>query len=369
MITISILPNMDDGSTLPPLSKAEIFNPICRSMSDMGFRVLLIDVNNEPTLSETSHLHKKSRYGLGTCLSRGIVREDAISTLLRPQAGPWQGVLHLLRGCDVTEVKSIRTKWPEKIAGDQYLLRQTLRKSKSLLDHYDVIIIDARNTTAEMENAAVLASDLIMVPVWSAGDSQPYALKQPACGTDTTMKEHRPPRVPAPRFSSDAPITIDRPNRSYRAFEMETFEPQRLFEEGQAEGEQCLSSVEDVSAAFTKLKKVHIRRPEFSPPSSPFFFDLPEMHSQRFEASRPVTGVSFVKWSRKNLSQLSSFYLGLGTEYQPPAKVRFADEYCLDVFWGNHSAALRAYAFTGHRKVISPLEKVGSFTQGGITHT
>ncbi len=120
-------------------------------LADLGLTVLLVDADVQPTLSSYYPLEKRAGHGLSSLITEATV-EDVISRTTVPR-------LHLILSDD-----------PEGTLQNWILHAPDGRvRLKHLLAHfdgaYDVILLDTQGAVGPLQDAAVLAADLLVSPI------------------------------------------------------------------------------------------------------------------------------------------------------------------------------------------------------------
>jgi len=118
-------------------------------LADLGQRVLLIDADIQPTLSSYFALEQRAARGL-----RALMMESELSDCISRTA----------IGCDIVlsdDPTGEMQNWVLHTPDGRVRLRHILRE----LDWYDWILIDTQGAVGPLQDAAVLAADLLISPI------------------------------------------------------------------------------------------------------------------------------------------------------------------------------------------------------------
>ena len=138
-------------------------------LADIGYRVLLIDADVQPSLSRYFALTHDADYGLTRMVMAGSLTPDCISQIELPPASlPGEhallnaqgGFLHLVKS-DTRDGKL--QDWLSNRLDRLVRIRMAI-KNTALSDSYDVAIIDTQGAVGHLQDAAVNASDLLITP-------------------------------------------------------------------------------------------------------------------------------------------------------------------------------------------------------------
>lgn len=137
---------------------------------DIGYRVLLIDADVQPSLSRYFSMATEAEYGLTRMVMGGALTPECISHLNLPpasfaaddgQLNRKGGYLHLVR----SDTRDGRLQdWLSNRLDRLVRIRMALKNS-ALESSYDVAIIDTQGAVGHLQDAAVNASDLLITPV------------------------------------------------------------------------------------------------------------------------------------------------------------------------------------------------------------
>lgn len=141
-------------------------------LSDIGFRVLLIDADIQPSLSRYYALERQSPNGLTQLIRSGFLTPDCISHCMVPPASftgkrakqnQSDGLLHIVQS-DTEDGKLeqwMATRNPMDLS---FRLKQPL-KQEAIRSAYDIVLIDTQGAVGHLQDAAIMAADLLLVPV------------------------------------------------------------------------------------------------------------------------------------------------------------------------------------------------------------
>lgn len=138
-------------------------------LADIGYRVLLIDADVQPSLSRYFALSHESEHGLTRMVMSGALTSDCISEIALPPEN-FQGDLNLLNvqgGClhlvrsDTRDGKL--QDWLSNRLDRLVRIRMAI-KNAAVSGAYDVAIIDTQGAVGHLQDAAVNASDMLITP-------------------------------------------------------------------------------------------------------------------------------------------------------------------------------------------------------------
>lgn len=138
-------------------------------LADIGYRVLLIDADVQPSLSRYFSVSHDAEHGLTQMVMAGTLTPDCISQIELPPASlPGEhtllnaqgGFLHLVKS-DTRDGKL--QDWLSNRLDRLVRIRMAI-KNAALSDSYDVAIIDTQGAVGHLQDAAVNASDLLITP-------------------------------------------------------------------------------------------------------------------------------------------------------------------------------------------------------------
>lgn len=138
-------------------------------LTDIGYRVLLIDADVQPSLTRYFSLAQQAPNGLTKMVMSGALTPDCISRIALPPASfPGDrsrlngqgGLLHIV----ASDTQDGRLQdWLLNQLDKLVRIRIAL-KSIERDDAYDVVIIDTQGAVGHLQDAAVNASDLLITP-------------------------------------------------------------------------------------------------------------------------------------------------------------------------------------------------------------
>lgn len=138
-------------------------------LADIGYRVLLIDADVQPSLSRYFALSHQAEHGLTKMVMSGALTPDCISHIEFPPdnfAGDHSrlnaqgGFLHIVTS-DTRDGKL--QDWLSNRLDRLVRIRIAI-KNTTVAEHYDVAIIDTQGAVGHLQDAAVNASDLLITP-------------------------------------------------------------------------------------------------------------------------------------------------------------------------------------------------------------
>lgn len=138
-------------------------------LADLGMRVLLIDADVQPSLSRYFPIGRLAPHGLTQMIKQGALTDDCISTIdlaLAPMLPRGQrlnpnGCLDLVVS-DAPE--GTLQDWLAPRMDSALRIKLALR-SPLLSENYDVVLIDTQGAVGHLQDAAVLAADILLSPV------------------------------------------------------------------------------------------------------------------------------------------------------------------------------------------------------------
>jgi hypothetical protein len=164
--------------------------------ADAGLRVLLLDLDVQPTLSSYFELQTRAPAGIYELLA---FNEQDIGRLVSRTA--IDGLDLVLSNDDRGQLNTLLLHAPD----GRLRLRNLLPVFR---EHYDLLLIDTQGARSVLLEMAVLASDLAVSPV----TPEILAAREFRRGTLQLMRGHR--AVPAPRHRAAAAATAHQPRAS-----------------------------------------------------------------------------------------------------------------------------------------------------------
>lgn len=135
-------------------------------LADLGMRVLMIDADVQPSLTRYFPIARRAPHGLTEIVTQGTIGEDCISTIALSARSPAQvlnpdGRLDLI-AADAPE-GSLQTWLATRI--DRAVRIKLALRNPQINERYDVVLIDTQGAVGHLQDAAVLASDILISPV------------------------------------------------------------------------------------------------------------------------------------------------------------------------------------------------------------
>lgn len=141
-------------------------------LHDIGFRVLLIDGDIQPSLSRYYELSHKAPFGLTQLVQSGALTQDCISHCQLPPTS-YQGKLDKAPKSEGGRLHIVRSDAKDSSlqvwmanrnpVSMQFSFKNPL-KHPAIASAYDVVIIDTQGAVGHLQDAAVVAADLLLVP-------------------------------------------------------------------------------------------------------------------------------------------------------------------------------------------------------------
>ena len=170
-------------STKGGVGKTSVTASIGAVLADMGQKVLLVDGDFQQSLSSYYPITLKADLGIIELITK-VSPDNCISKTDIPN-------LHIIQSNDN---KAKLLYWLKESTNNVYFLKAALHKIK---DEYDFILIDSQGASSIMQEAIILASDMLISPIVpEALDSQEFMR-----GTIQMLKSLEPPLgldIPAP---------------------------------------------------------------------------------------------------------------------------------------------------------------------------
>lgn len=167
-------------STKGGVGKTTITAAIGAMMADLGLKVLLIDADYQPALSNYYWLDKQAPRGLGGLLTTGALLPDMVSSvriLPPPEADDDSAreARQVAQGRMLNPAGRLDIVYSDAPTGEaarwldgrmDYFLRlhQVLR-TPAVADQYDIVIIDTQGAAGKLQDAAAVAADRLILPV------------------------------------------------------------------------------------------------------------------------------------------------------------------------------------------------------------
>jgi chromosome partitioning related protein ParA len=149
-------------------------------LADLGYRVLLVDADIQPALSRHFQLSYEAPHGLTHMIMRGVLTQDCISHIAIPPEGfkgddtvlnARGGFLHIVRSDtqkvdESTGAITYDTSLQDWLSArlDRLVRIRIALKNDFVNSNYDVVLIDTQGAVGHLQDAAVNASDMLMIP-------------------------------------------------------------------------------------------------------------------------------------------------------------------------------------------------------------
>lgn len=166
-------------STKGGVGKTTVTANLGAYIADLGYRVLLIDADIQPTLSSYFPLAQHSEYGLTELITAGETGSTVSTTALEAESG---GTLDVVLSNDPDGALQ---NWILHTPDGRVRLRHILSDYDEI---YDAILIDTQGAVGPLQDAAVLAADLLLSPI----PPEILSAREFARGTVTMLERLRP---------------------------------------------------------------------------------------------------------------------------------------------------------------------------------
>lgn len=167
MLTITVV------STKGGVGKTTLAANLGGLLRDIGLRVLLIDADVQPSLTRYFSLQHEAPNGLTQLVRSGVLTPDCISHCEIPPASfsgkpdktphTATGLLHLVKSD--TRDGRLQDWMSSRMALDMLMRLNMPLKHPNVTQTYDVVLIDTQGAVGHLQDAAVNAADLLLVPV------------------------------------------------------------------------------------------------------------------------------------------------------------------------------------------------------------
>jgi len=152
-------------STKGGVGKTTIAANISALLADLGFRVLMIDADVQPSLTRYFPIMHRAPHGITEVVKRGVISQDCISNVGFPSSDAGRlnpnGCLDLVVS-DAPE--GALQDWLAQRMDRAVRMKKALR-SPFVAENYDVVLIDTQGAVGHLQDTAVLAADLLISPV------------------------------------------------------------------------------------------------------------------------------------------------------------------------------------------------------------
>lgn len=157
MIAITVV------STKGGVGKTTLTANLGALLADLGVRVLLIDADVQPSLTRYYPIRHRAPCGLSEIIKRGSITPDCISQIHLQHADglTMNGCLDLVMAN--TPEGSIQD-WLATRIDRPVRIRKAVR-SPHIDEAYDVVLIDTQGAVGHLQDAAVLAADVLVSPI------------------------------------------------------------------------------------------------------------------------------------------------------------------------------------------------------------
>ena len=134
-------------------------------LADMGVRVLLIDADVQPSLTRYFPIHQRMDFGLTEIIKRGIISPDCISKIdLRHPEGYGLNPNGCLDIVVANAPEGTLQDWLAQRIDRAVRIRKAVR-APFVDENYDVVLIDTQGAVGHLQDAAVLAADVLLSPI------------------------------------------------------------------------------------------------------------------------------------------------------------------------------------------------------------
>lgn len=138
-------------------------------LADFGLRVLLLDADIQPSLTQYFYIAERAPQGLSHMLKSGTLTPDCISHIALPSpnaVGKFpklhpEGCLDIV--CSDAPEFGLQS-WMEGRQDSATRMLRTLNNPQ-VADLYDVVLIDTQGARGPLQHAAVYAADILLSPV------------------------------------------------------------------------------------------------------------------------------------------------------------------------------------------------------------
>jgi len=155
-------------STKGGVGKTSVTASIGAVLADMGQKVLLVDGDFQQSLSSYYRIKQQAKHGIIELITR-VNPEHCISTT----------EIHNLHLIQSNDNKAKLLYWLKESTNNVYYLKAALHKIR---DDYDYILIDSQGASSIMQEAIILASDMLISPIVpEALDSQEFISEPSRC--------------------------------------------------------------------------------------------------------------------------------------------------------------------------------------------
>ncbi len=135
-------------------------------LADLGVRVLLIDADVQPSLTRYYPISQRAEFGLSEIIKRGTITSDCISHI--ELKGPDDSFVLNPDGClDIVVANAPEGTLQDWLAQriDRAIRIRKAVRSPYIDEAYDVVLIDTQGAVGHLQDAAVLAADVLLSPI------------------------------------------------------------------------------------------------------------------------------------------------------------------------------------------------------------
>lgn len=134
-------------------------------LADVGVRVLLIDADVQPSLTRYYCIAPRMDFGLTEIMKRGVITPDCISKVaLRHPDGLGLNPDGCLDIVVANAPEGTLQDWLAQRIDRAVRIRKAVR-SPYIDENYDVVLIDTQGAVGHLQDAAVLAADVLLSPI------------------------------------------------------------------------------------------------------------------------------------------------------------------------------------------------------------
>lgn len=157
---------MSVAATKGGVGKTTIAANLGGLLADIGYRVLLIDADVQPSLSRYFALSHTAEHGLMNMVTSGILTLDCISHVKLPPDA-YKGTHLAPQGClHIVMSDTGDGKLQDWLAGrlDTLIRIRMAIQNAAIEGQYDIAIIDTQGAIGHLQDAAVNAADMVISP-------------------------------------------------------------------------------------------------------------------------------------------------------------------------------------------------------------
>ncbi|WP_454688178.1 ParA family protein [Achromobacter aloeverae] len=145
------------ASTKGGVTKTTTTANLAGILADFGMHVLVMDGDQQPSLTKYYPIVSRAPHGLTQVITRGgLVTEDCISKTAVPG-------LDIICS-DVAGDDNILQSWLKEREDRLFIMRRAVRRSP-VLERYQVVLIDTQGAVGELQKTAAMAADRIISPI------------------------------------------------------------------------------------------------------------------------------------------------------------------------------------------------------------